>query len=164
MTTRWRPVAFLVVCGTAVTTLAVAQATPATRAELAIDLARAAGMDLPADGPSRAAADLLRRGGIDLGPDLQAPVTRGLLEQVGRAVGATVNGVRPDGPVSRATGRAFAGSIRGSLRAALARAQGGAALARISCQGRESRVGRKGIPASPADPDATEPPCDEPVP
>jgi hypothetical protein len=28
-----------------------------------------------------------------------------------------------------------------------------------SCQGRESRAGRKGTPASPADPNATAPPC-----
>jgi hypothetical protein len=164
MRTRANLAAALLFCTTTAVSPAAGPAPAATRADLAIDLARVTGARLPAAGAARAAADLLRPSGIDLGADLERPVTRELLVEIGRAIGVTVVGAKADAPVSRAMGQAFATSIRGSLQTALVRSQGGTAMTHVSCQGRESREGRKGTPASPANPNATAPPCEEPIP
>ncbi len=136
-----------------------------TKGELALKMARAAGINLPATGSRQAAAEALRRSGIDLGTDLAAPATEQTLVQAGRALGASVTTSRPDAPVTPGVGQAFVQSIKNPLRiAAAASGQNGTSVTHASCQGRESRAGRRGTPASPADPNATATPCEEPIP
>jgi hypothetical protein len=134
----------------------------ATRGELALQIVRAAGLRLPAAGTERAALQELKARGVDLGTDPARPATQGDLARIGALVGAAVTAPQPGAPVTPGKARAFTVSIQGPLKQSL----GGSAQAnpddvRISCQGRNSRAGRKGTPASPADPNATAPPCDE---
>jgi hypothetical protein len=136
-----------------------------TTADLALQLARAAGITLPADGSAKAALESLRKAGINLGPDLSAPVTGEVLVQVGLALGVTVTATHPEAAVAPAVSSAFLRSIQGQLQnAAAVSGQGGTGAVQASCQGRDSRAGRQGTPASPSDPNATAPPCGEPQP
>lgn len=147
----------------AVSLLAAAPATSGVRVgELAVRLARASGVRLPATAPERAAGDYLAARGVVLGPSLEAMVLEGDLVAAARVLGATVTSSKPSSPATPAQSAAFIGAVRGALAT-------DAAVGDInaSCQGRDSRAGRKGTPASTADPNATAPPCggdDEPTP
>lgn len=134
-----------------------------TRRDLAIRVARAAGIELPAAGEDRAAVAALKKSGIDLGTDLKASVTQATLVELGRAVGVSVSTSKPKAPVSAAIGAAFVQTIQGPLQATVT-AQGGTMFVNASCKGRESRASRQGTPASNANPNATAGPCEEPIP
>ncbi|MFQ5877742.1 MAG: hypothetical protein ACE5JH_08675 [Acidobacteriota bacterium] len=136
-----------------------------TRGELARTLVNAAGIAVRAGNPEREAVERLRGLGIDLGTDLKRPVTEADLVEIGRKVGTEVRTADPDRPVSPGKVRAFAQLLKGGLLSLQSAAEGGTSDIRISCQGRDSRAGRRGAPASPADPNATAPPCEvEPLP
>jgi hypothetical protein len=166
------------ITGTALATACLAgsllAAAPATSGihvgELAVRLALAAGVRLPATAPERAAADYLAARGVILGSSLEALVLEGDLVAAARVLGATVTSSKPSSPATPAQSAAFIGAVRGALATdAAADDSGGAKEGDInaSCQGRDSRAGRKGTPASTADPNATAPPCggdDEPTP
>ena len=152
---------------------------------LAVQLAQSAGIDLPAEDQAPAAAAALRRFGIDLGPSLDRPILERDLVSLGRSLGVRVTTSNPDGVASPAQGAMLASSLRGALPGIDKKddnpgqgggqgnggsngqanngsnGQGGGKEGDInaSCQGRESRSKRKGTPASPADPNATAPPC-----
>ncbi len=139
--------------------------------ELAVQLARAAGLALPAQDAERVAAERLARLGIDLGSSLSRPVVERDLVLVGQALGLPVASAQPANTVSPGQGSAFVGVVRGSLLAAEeagnGNGNGGTKEGGInaSCQGRDARSGRNGEPASPSDPNATAPPCgEEPAP
>jgi hypothetical protein len=145
--------------------------------ELAVQLARAAGVSLPAEDAEKVAAARLARFGIDLGSSLSRPVVERDLVLVGRALGLEVTSEQPGNPVTPGQGTAFVGVARGSLLAAEGvgsgnsggngNGNGGTKQGDInaSCKGRNARSGRKGEPASPANPNATAPPCEEePIP
>jgi len=134
---------------------------PVTTGMLAVDLARAAGVQLPERDTAAAAARELRQIGIVLGRSLDATVRERDLVEIGRSLGAAVVTSEPDKPVSPAKGLAFVGLMSDAMTAA----QATTGDIRVSCQGRNSRVNRRGTPASPASPNATAPPCEEePIP
>lgn len=132
-----------------------------TTGDLAVQLARAAGIALPDAEAPKAALKSLRKVGIELGSDPGAPATQDDLVRAGRLLGVPVASARPTAPVTAAMCIAF-------IQAATVEVQSAAAAsglakddtAQAACQGRESRAGREGTPASPADPSATAPPCD----
>lgn len=168
-TMQWRPrsaAAILAILALAAASpLGAAGATrPATVGDLAAQVAQAAGLALPAGAAPQAAIEALAKMGIRLGADPGAAVTERTLVEVGRAVGAPVTSSRPGRTVSASLSQAFVRSIQGPLQQASASAQGGTAMIHVSCQGRESRQGRKGTPASNANPNATADPCEEPIP
>ena len=132
-----------------------------TTAELALQLARAAGISLPTHASPEAAMESLGKAGINLGGDLRAPVTEKALVQVGLSVGLNVSTSRPQAAVAPAAGSAFVQLFKGVLqRAAANSGQGDTDLVHASCQGRASRDARRGTPASPSDFDATADPCE----
>jgi hypothetical protein len=136
-----------------------------TKSDLALQLARAAGISLPADGSAQAALESLGKAGISLGTDLNAPVTGQVLVQVGLTLGVTVTTSHPEAAVTPAVSSAFLRSIKGELQnAAAVSGQSATGAVHASCQGRDSRAGRQGTPASPSDPNATAPPCGDPHP
>jgi hypothetical protein len=133
-------------------------------ADLALQMARAAGISLPADASPQAALQSLGKAGIHLGSDLEAPVTEKVLVQVGVALGARVSTSHPEAGVTPAVSSAFMQSLKGPLQsAAAASGQGGKDLIHASCQGRASRADRRGTPASPSSFNATAGPCEEPA-
>ena len=135
-----------------------------TTADLALQLARAAGISLPVNDSPQAALESLGKAGINLGNDLKAPVTEKVLVQVGLAVGVTVVSSRPEAAVTPAVSGALIQLLKGELRnAAAASGQGGTDVIHASCQGRASRAARQGIPASPSNFNATAGPCEEPA-
>lgn len=135
-----------------------------TTADLALQLARAAGIELPSDDPAKAALESLGKAGIKLGTDPKAPVTEKVLVEVGLAVGARVSTSRPEAAVTPAVGSAFIQAFKGAIHnAAAASGQGGKDEVHASCQGRESREARQGTPASPSSFNATAGPCEEPA-
>jgi hypothetical protein len=139
--------------------------TAVTRGELAVQMARASGIKLPGRQPERAAARILLTKGIDLGGGLREVVTEATLVEIGRSLGARLTTTHPEAPVTPSTGRAFVQAMRSSLVSALAPGDPPAPqVPHVSCQGRASREGRKGTPASQASLNATADPCEEPVP
>jgi len=148
--------------------LVAAPAASGVRAgELAVRLARVAGVRLSTSDTERAAADFLAAHGVVLGPSLDAMVLERDLVEAARVLGATVTSSRPSDPATPAQSAAFIGAVRGALAVDAASDAGGTKEGDInaSCQGRDSRSGRKGTPASTADPNATAPPCgEEPTP
>ena len=144
----------------AVSPLMAATGGAMTMGDLAVQLAQAAGIKLPANAAPAAARESLGRAGIDLGSNLQAPVSQSVLVKVGLALGVTVSTSHPEAAASPTAVSAFIQSFKGQLEsAAAASGQGGADTVHASCQGRESRDDRKGDPASPSDPNATAGPC-----
>jgi len=134
---------------------------PVTTGKLALEMARAAGVHLPERDAASVAARELRQRGIALGPSLGATVREGDLVEIGRSLGASVVTKNPEKPVSEAKGMAFVSSMRDVLAAV----QSASDQIRVSCQGRNSRANRRGTPASPSNPNATAPPCEEePIP
>ncbi|HXH28188.1 MAG TPA: hypothetical protein VNL37_04030, partial [Candidatus Polarisedimenticolia bacterium] len=82
---------------------------------------------------------------------------------IGDALGSRVVSATPDKPVSQLKSEAFVQALKGPVLSAAI--NGGTDTIHVSCQGRNSRAKRRGTPASPANPNATEPPCDtEPIP
>ena len=136
---------------------------PQRRGSLAIELVRAAG--IPAtDDNATSAAETLRRFGIRMGADLERPVIESDLVAIGAAIGSEVTTNSPERVVNESKGRAFARTISGQLQMRWAE-MGASGEIRVSCQGRNSRAGRRGTPASPANPNATAPACGgEPIP
>jgi hypothetical protein len=129
--------------------------------DLALQLARAAGISVPANDPQQAALASLRKAGIELGGDVKAIVTEKVLVQVGQSLWVQVTSVHPDAPVTAAMCSAFVHSFKGAVQSAAAGSgQGSAGTEDVSCQGRASRDGREGTPASPSDPNATDGPCE----
>jgi hypothetical protein len=132
--------------------------------QLSVRLARSLGAPLPATHPEAAAAALLGRHGLVVGDDLSRPVLGYDLVVFGRAVGASVTSSQPASAATPAQVAAFVGAVRGSILGAQANGNGQGASKEdginASCRGREARDGRNGTPASPADPNATAPPCD----
>jgi hypothetical protein len=132
-----------------------------TTGDLALQLARAAGIGLPANDPQQAALESLRKAGINLGADVKAIVTEKVLVRVGQTLWVKVTSAHPDAPVTAAMCSAFVGSFKGAVQGAAALSgQGKAGTESASCQGRASRAGRDGTPASPSDPNATDGPCE----
>jgi len=136
-----------------------------TTADLALQLTRAAGITLtPADSP-RAAMESLAKAGIALGNNPGAPVTEKVLVQVGAALGVRVTTSTPDATVTPAMASAFVALFKGEIESAAGGSgKGGSDAIHASCQGRDSRAGRQGTPASPSDPNATAGPCDDSAP
>jgi hypothetical protein len=152
-----------------------APADQAVRAgDLAVQLARAAGVRLPADHPEKRAAAFLRARGIMLAPTADTPLFAGDLVDVARSLGVQVKAAASDAAVTPAQAVAFVGAMRGTLRSDIkgnGKGSGKEGDIDASCRGREARSGRDGTPASPADPNAAAPPCegdgdggDEPTP
>ena len=151
-----------------------APARDAVRAgDLAVQLARAAWVRLPADNPEKRAIEFLRSRGITLAPSADTPLFAGDLVEVARGLGVTVSAEAPAAAVTPAQATAFVGAVRGALgadgRGSASASPGGNANGRgggkegeidVSCRGREARDGRQGTPASPANPNATAPPCE----
>jgi hypothetical protein len=134
-----------------------------TTADLALQLAPAAGISLPAHASPQAAVEALGKVGINLGTDLKAPVTEKVLVQVGQAVGVKVASSHPQAAVTPAMSSAFIKVIKEELQlAATAAGQSGTSIIHASCQGRDSRAARQGTPASPSNINATAEPCEEP--
>jgi hypothetical protein len=132
-----------------------------TNGDLALQLARAAGISLPVNDSRQAALASLRKAGINLGGDPQTSVTEKVLVQVGQSLWVKVTSVHPDALVTPAMCGAFIRSFKGSLQSAAASSgQGKAGTENASCQGRTSRTGREGTPASPSDPNSTDGPCE----
>ena len=132
-----------------------------TTGDLALRLARAAGISLPAIDSQQAALGSLRKAGINLGGDPKALVTEKVLVQVGQSLWVRVRSVHPDAPATDAMCSAFILSFRGALQGrAGSPGHSETDAGHAACQGRESRDGRQGTPASPADPSATDPPCE----
>jgi len=160
-----RLIAFAAITALAAAPLLAASGGGMTTADLALQLARAAGVNLPANASPEAARESLGKAGIKLGSDLKAPVTEKALVQVGLAVGLSVSTSRPGAAVTPVVGSAFVQLIKGALqRAAAIPGEGGTDIIHASCQGRASRAARHGTPASPADFDATAGPCETPEP
>ncbi len=138
---------------------AAADADLMTKRELLFGLAASAGFDIDAGRPlatrEALAAAALERIGIRLPGRPDDPVRERDLVSVGSAVGATVVSGKPDDKVSEKKGNVFALDLKPAMLRARARME----EIRVSCQGRLSRAGRKGTPASPANPNATAPPC-----
>ena len=135
-----------------------------TTGDLAVQIARAAGISLPGNDSPQAALESLGKAGINLGNDLKAPVTEKVLVQVGLAVGVTVVSSRPEAAVTPAVSGALIQLLKGELRnAAAASGQGGTDVIHASCQGRASRASRQAAPASPSNFNATAGPCEEPA-
>lgn len=136
-----------------------------TTADLAMQLARAAGISLPANESPQAALESLGRAGIKLGSDLKAPVTEKVLAQVALALGVRASTSRPEEPASAAQCSAFISLFKRDLqRAAAVSGESGTDNVHASCQGRDSRASRQGTPASPSDFDASAGPCEVPGP
>jgi hypothetical protein len=133
-----------------------------TTGDLALQLARAAGIALPSSDP-QAALESLGKAGIKLGNDLKAPVTEKVLVQVGLAVGLRVSASRPEAAITPAMGSAFIRLFK-EAPSSVAVVSGQSETDNVSCQGRESRADRQGTPASPSDPNATADPCEDPGP
>jgi len=132
-----------------------------TTGDLALQLARSAGIALPANDPQQAALASLRKAGINLGDDLKAIVTEKVLVQVGQALWVNVTSIHPDAPVTPTMCSAFVRAFKGAVQSAAGgSAHGGAGTENVSCQGRASRDGRQGTPASPSDPNASAGPCE----
>ncbi len=136
----------------------------ATKGQVALQVARAAGLPLPRGGDEKVALESLRAAGIDLGANPGGKATQTDLVRVGEAVGVKVSAPRPAAPVTATLAQAFTQSIKGSLQQSLApaRGQGGPGEIHVSCRGATSRQDRKGTPASQADPNATATPADIP--
>jgi hypothetical protein len=133
-----------------------------TRGSLAIELARATGYNsTDASKASQSeAAKALTRLGIELGGRLGDAVSERDLVEIGTAVGAKVKSSTPDRGVTDKKGRAFAVSLKPTLEGIWASIQSSGTMEiHVSCKGRDSRAGRRGTPASPANPNATAPPC-----
>lgn len=132
--------------------------------EMAVWLARAAGVSVPDTGGERIAADYLAARGVVFGATLDATVRQFDLVEAARALGMSAKATNPSAPISPAQAAAFVGAARGSV-AFEPNVYGpeGAKQGDInaSCRGRAARSGRKGTPASPANPNATAPPCDD---
>ena len=139
-----------------------AQADPShmTRRTLLLGLARSAGAVVDTGSPREVqeaqAARALGRIGIRIEGSLDETVTEHDLVESGKAVGARVRSSDPDRKVTEGKGSGFILNLSASLQAAMGRQDG---EVRVNCQGRQSRGGRKGTPASPANPNATAPPC-----
>ncbi|HYV86255.1 MAG TPA: hypothetical protein VFB49_10105 [Patescibacteria group bacterium] len=132
-----------------------------TAGDLALQLARAAGINLPVNDSRQAALQSLRKAGIDLGTDPKTTVTQKVLVEVGQSLWVKVTSVHPDAPASPAMCSAFIRSFKGTAQSAAASSgQGKAGTENASCQGRTSRAGREGTPASPSDPNSTDGPCE----
>lgn len=157
--------AFIVMTALTAAPLLAAPGGGMTTGDLALQLTRAAGITLaPADSP-RAALDSLARAGITLGTDPGVPVTGKMLVQVGAALGVNVTTSRPDATVTSAMSSAFIALFKGEIQSAAGvPAGGGSEAIHVSCQGRDSRAGRDGTPASPSNPNATAEPCEDPAP
>jgi hypothetical protein len=132
--------------------------------DLAVRLARTVGAPASATLSEASAAAFLGRHGLAMGKDLSRPVLGSDLIVFGRAIGATVTTSQPAAAATPAQVSAFVGVARGSILGTQASASGLASSKEdginASCRGREARDGRHGTPASPADPNATAPPCD----
>lgn len=132
-----------------------------TTGDLALRLARAAGVSLPADDSQRAAIESLRKAGIALDGDPKAIVTEKVLVRVGQSLWVKVTSLNPDAPATPAMCSAFIQSFKGEMQSAAATSgHGKPGTENASCQGRASRDGRQGTPASSANPNATDGPCD----
>ena len=136
--------------------------------DLAVQLARAAGVNLPAGNPEKRAATFLAARGITLASTPDTPLSTGDLVLIARSLGVTVTAAAPGAAVTPAQAVAFVGAVRGTLRSDSQGSDAAAATGAdtegditASCRGREARAGRKGTPASPADPNATAPPSDD---
>jgi hypothetical protein len=136
----------------------------ATKGQVALEVARAAGLSLPRGGDAKEALSILRASGIDLGVNPDRKATQADLVRVGKAVGVKVAAPRPAAPVTASLTLAFSQSIKGSLQQSLAPAggQGGSGELHVSCRGAMARQERKGTPASQANPNATATPADIP--
>jgi hypothetical protein len=150
--------------------LTAAPATSSIRAgEMALWLARAAGVSLPDAGGERIAAKYLADRGVVFGDRIDATVRQRDLVEAARVLGIGVRATKPSEPITPAQGAAFVGAARGSV-AFEVRIFGPAGTKEgdinASCRGRLARSGRTGTPASPSNPNATAPPCegDEPEP
>lgn len=137
---------------------------PIRAGEMAVWLARAAGVSVPDSGGERMAAEYLAARGVVFGATLDATVRQVDLVEAARALGMGAKATTPSAPISPAQAAAFVGAARGSV-AFEPHVYGpdGAKQGDInaSCRGRAARSGRKGTPASPANPNATAPPCDD---
>ena len=142
--------------------LSPAQAAPShmTRRTLLLGLARSAGAVVDPGAPPEVqeaqAARVLGRIGIRIEGSLDETVTELDLVEAGKAVGARVKSSDPDRKVTKGKGSGFILSLTDNIHAAMGRQND---EVRVNCRGLLSRFGRKGIPASPADPNATAPPC-----
>ena len=133
-------------------------------ADLALQLARAAGISLPASDSPQDVLESLGKAGINPGIDPKAPVTEKVLVQVGVSVGASVSTSHPEAAVTPGVSGAFIQLLNGKFQSAAAVwGQSGKDTVHASCQGRASRAARQGTPASPSDFDATAGPCEEPA-
>jgi hypothetical protein len=158
-------IAFVAITALAAAPLLAEMGGGMTTADLALQLARAAGISLPAHDSPQAALESLGKAGINLGSDLKAPVTGKALVQVGLAVGVRVSTSRPEAAVTPAVSSAFIQLFKGQLQSAAAvSGQKGPDMVHASCRGRASRAARQGTPASPSDFNATVGPCEEPAP
>jgi hypothetical protein len=135
-----------------------------TVGNLSVRLARSLGAPLSATHPEASAAAFLRRHGLVVGEDLSRPVVGNDLIVFGRALGASVTTNQPAAPATPAQVAAFVGAVRGGILGTQSNGNGQGTSKEdginASCRGREARDGRNGTPASPADPNATAPPCD----
>ena len=157
-------IAFMAITALATVPLLAGMGGGMTTADLALQLARAAGISLPADQAPQAALEALGKAGIDLGSDLNAPVTEAVLAKAGRAVGVKVSTSRPEAAVTPAMTNAFIQLAKGALQnAAAGSSRGGTDKVHASCRGRASRAARQGTPASPSNFDAIAGPCEEPA-
>jgi hypothetical protein len=133
-----------------------------TRGRLALELARAAGIGT-GDSSIASQADAtkaLNGVGIELGGELGDAVSEQDLVEIGSALGVTVKTSTPDQSVTDEKGKAFVLSLEPNLQGIKTSLHSsGTTDIHISCQGRLSRAGRRGTPASPANPNATAPPC-----
>lgn len=133
--------------------------------DLAVQLARAAGVRLPVGNPEKRATRFLAARGVMLAPTADTPLMAGDLILAARALGVSVQATAPGAAVTPVQAAAFVGAVRGALRSdsqGNGTGVGGDKEGDInaSCRGREARAGRQGTPASPADPNATAPPCE----
>jgi hypothetical protein len=132
--------------------------------DMAVWLARAAGVSVPDTGGERIAAEYLAARGVVFGATLDATVRQFDLVEAARALGMNAKATSPSAPVTPAQAAAFVGAARGSVTfepnviGPEGTKQGDI---NASCRGRAARSGRKGTPASPANPNATAPPCDD---
>jgi hypothetical protein len=105
--------------------------------------------------------------GINLEGRLSQPLAERDLVEIGSALGAEVVTSHPTGVVTPGKSQAFVSTMKGALAAARNRAEASSAGVKgddginAACQGRAARDSRRGTPASPADPNATAPPCDD---
>ena len=131
-----------------------------TKRALLLGLARSAGAVVDTGSPREVqeaqASRALGKIGIRIEGRLDETVTESDLVEAGKAVGAKVKSSDPDRLVTEGKGSAFILSLTGNIQAAMGRQDG---EVRANCRGLLSRSGRKGTPASPANPNATAPPC-----